>query len=1599
MAFLFGWRMSTDERSTKLGFSVDGSAAREGFEEIKAGAKDMAQAVSSAGQTAAKGMDAIGNGGNASAQKVDAATRSLIASVQRTTAAYQAGERGTAKYFEAIAAQRGVSADALRPYLQQLEESRRLQDAATGAVNKTGVSAAQTAAALRGVPAQVTDIVTSLQAGQPVMTVLLQQGGQLKDMFGGVGPAVQALGGYVLGLVNPLTLAAGGAGVLTFAFLQGQAEATEFQKQLILTGNAAGVTRNQLNEMAAGVSGVVGTQGKAAEVLAALVSTGRISRDELQGAGASIVSFSQATGVAVDKLVEDFKSLGKDPAETIVKLNEKYNFLTASTYQQIQALKDQGREDDAAALAQRTYSDMLGERAKAVNANLGYIQAAWRGVTDVAKGAWDAMLGVGRDQTDSELLKAAQSKLESMRALREFNQAVFGSSQKSQPEKDLELYITRLKEKGLRDAAAATTAKNRQDAENAGIEAAKVLEEQRKALTIGGRRVEEELEAYHRRLDAVRLVTPKSVQLDPNSPAGKILDPKVIADQEKAIREQYADKGAEAANQAQLALQMAQFKAASTARLNLVEDEEKRLAVARAKGLLSEDDFAERKAAIDRKRLVEKENALRQEISLEEKFKPKDDAGRIAQQTKLVGLRSDLSSTEADARRIPLELQAGREARALEESRKTVRDWAQSWQQASDMSQHLADQAAAGIASMIVNPLDRARAEAEITVQSIERSAARLSTALSNQIDILRGTGKLADTAAADELQKQYDAIQNRLSAASAGIRDKAGASVLDSYLKKDIGTNFAAGFDKASQSLGVFVEGFAKLNKEQDQYNDARRAAGHDAANLAKVEAQHTAAQLGGYASLAGAAKGFFAEKTAGYKAMQVAEQAFRALELASNVARVGEAFSVGQANATAGVAAQANGDPYSAPFRMAAMAAIMASLGFVVAGAFSGGGGSFAPTNTGTGTVLGDSSAQSKSLTNSIDMLKDVDTATMRYSAQMLASLQSIESNIGGLATLLVQSGGLSASAAGVQTGFQRDAIGNSISTFYDLTQKTFEAIPVVGGVLAGLNGAVGNFVSNLFGTKTSIQGQGIFAGAQSINSILSNGFNASYYTDVEKKDKFLGITTSTSRSTYYSDADAQLKRQITTIFSNFVGAVSAAAVPLGISLDEVQKRLSTFVVDIGRIDLNGLSGADIKDRLTAVFGASGDSLASVVLSGFESFQHVGEGYFETVVRLASGVELARTTLQRLGVAAVDLSSITNKQGDVSAELVRESALAVEGLSGVGEIVKTLNGSASDIASTYKSLTDVRLSLRLLGLDATSVSFSLVNGAGGLQELSDAVAAYESGFLSSNDQVTVKAERMAAQFKALGLAMPVSSDAFVSLVKGVDTSSESGKLLLGNVLGLSKGFSELLGAIQDVGSGIADEIKRIQGLSAVGSDNSLASLQASFAINTAQARAGDQAAIDLLPQISQALLKAAEATAGSSLDVAVIQARTLASLQETLAAISDPTKRLSGIPGFASGGSFSGGWRIVGENGPELEATGAARIYDASQTAQILAGPAGNADLVDEVRMLRQVVDGLRDDQRRQAFTVIQNTERTAKVLERVTVDGNSISTTAAI
>jgi hypothetical protein len=131
----------TDERKVQLGVEVDSTGARKGFEDVTRSAKSMADKVAASVKPASTAVDKIGAGGDAAAQKLDRSTQNMIASIQRTTAAMEAGDKSTSKYFETLAKQRGISSEALRPYLTQLDAAKAKQDAATTSLDKMGVSA------------------------------------------------------------------------------------------------------------------------------------------------------------------------------------------------------------------------------------------------------------------------------------------------------------------------------------------------------------------------------------------------------------------------------------------------------------------------------------------------------------------------------------------------------------------------------------------------------------------------------------------------------------------------------------------------------------------------------------------------------------------------------------------------------------------------------------------------------------------------------------------------------------------------------------------------------------------------------------------------------------------------------------------------------------------------------------------------------------------------------------------------------------------------------------------------------------------------------------------------------------------------------------------------------------------------------------------------------------------------------------------------------------------------------------------------------------------------------------------------------------------
>lgn len=344
---------------------------------------------------------------------VAGALNRLDAQQQKLDAHFKAGRLPIEDYtkYTAVLNQQKAAADQTVATFAKLDK----------AYNAQGLTAKQLAANLRGVPAQFTDIAVSLQSGQNPLTVFLQQGGQLKDMFGGIGPAAKALGGYIVGLINPFTVAAAAAAALALAYKQGSDETTAFSTALAMTGNTAGTTTAQLSDLAQQISLTGGTVGRAAGVLAQLAASTRIPKEAFESIAVAAIAFEKATGQAAEETVKNFEKIAKDPAGEILKLNESMNFLTASTYEQIRALQEQGKVQEAAQLANEAYEGGLERTASSVQKNLGYLETGWNAVKGAAKAAWDAALNVGREDTLDQQLKKLDDQLNDIANARRLN--------------------------------------------------------------------------------------------------------------------------------------------------------------------------------------------------------------------------------------------------------------------------------------------------------------------------------------------------------------------------------------------------------------------------------------------------------------------------------------------------------------------------------------------------------------------------------------------------------------------------------------------------------------------------------------------------------------------------------------------------------------------------------------------------------------------------------------------------------------------------------------------------------------------------------------------------------------------------------------------------------------------------------------------------------------------------------------------------------------------------------------------------------------------------------------------------------------------------
>lgn len=660
---------------------------------------------------------------------------------------------------------------------------------------------------------------------------------------------------------------------------------------------------------------------------------------------------------------------------------------------------------------------------------------------------------------------------------------------------------------------------------------------------------------------------------------------------------------------------------------------------------------------------------------------------------------------------------------------------------------------------------------------------------------------------------------------------------------------DWTAGLTGQARAVANIGNAFADIEKDQMAYakatekiNKSEITAEQKQIKLKELETKHLQNQVGVYANLAGSMSSFFREGSKEAAAFQLIQTTLATI---SGVTAILE---------------QGKGDPYTAFPRMAAMSAAVIPLVASIGGAIKAFSGNKVTTtyadsvaamsaNTGTGSVLGDASAVSESMINSLELLSDYAKPEFQLSSQMARSLQSIDAKIGGVTTLLLRQGGFAFGEGyqGFDTGYKNNIgsgasglLGNAASvalmgmgTGAALGLGSWAAMGSFGplGIAAYavdkllfkgtfsnmIGGIMGSVIGGIFGKKSvsrTMTDSGIYFADALLKSAIEDFQGSAYQTiaTTVTKKSWVKKSSSTTIQTYFGALDDEVERQFSLVLKGLYDTTVMAGGALDKSASDIEASLSNFVVSIGKISFQGKTGDQIQETISNIFGRIGDDIAKTVFPLLTPFQKVGEGMFETMTRVASGMEQAGYYIDRLGKSFNDViySDLVNKQGDVALEALRQSILNLEGTSsGVSQIIQSLTTDAEELYSTYVALDRLRFDLSAIGTSTDALTASMLYGAGGIGALSDATQSYIDNYLTESEQVAYNTAVMTDAFNDLGLTIPTTKQGFTDLLKSIDVTTESGQDLYGRLILLSEGFNELVESSDKLKSSLFENIQ----------------------------------------------------------------------------------------------------------------------------------------------------------------------------------------------
>lgn len=1248
------------------------------------------------------------------------------------------------------------------------------------------------------------------------LMVLANQLDLIPKLMDKIGAASKGMQFAVLGSV------AVGA-LLGFAMYSGASETHKFNNALIITGNSAGVTAKGIEEMAHSISDSTGNGlANARNMIRSVATSGTVMAENMEVASNTLTNFARITGKSSDEVIKQFEGLKNGTYKFAQEYNKTTGAFSANTLQTMHDMELLGKTAESNQLFWLSLDGHL----NTTQEKLSGLGTVMRQVSNAFKEGWHDIGRLMVSDTFGEQLDKAQAALNKakQRKATDVFGGLFWDSKITKGEADI---------KRLTPLAAGETAD----------EAKKAAET--KARIEGGVAYDAIL-AVHKRIkdkseklsDVLLKIDVQVAKAKAGTDGANITDTMVQEMRDDAV-EKYNKEHKVKGNDdrtAEREVELEIIRDSNMQKIHLADEEIRaskemankqhgneraeliyRNAIRGEELAALKDNFVKEKALIDA--YAEEGGHSKVEL-MRNKLRGQQLTTRYNNETTKVGTDGADDARGVTSREIA---EQDRLEKAIEQTAKTEEERLTKELQAETLRLKGVEETKSAKAAL-QSQNEAAWASDLEHVVALEQSRIEEATALG----LMNGTQRYNAELKVQAMQKEiglHKEISKTVAAISAAeAKNEAGKRTtknIDDALAsaKRFEKGMVDVFGKVGKAIGGLGVAFLQTAKDNDTAQQRHTDAIKSGVSVKEADAQLDKDKfdngINGYASMADSAKNFFNEGSRGYKTMEGVSKVFHAVQVAQNLIEMGQL-------AIKAVMTQAGGDPYTAWARMAAMGAVVAALGFAVGGGFSSshGGKSAADVQKaqGTGSVFGDIGTKnedgstsykdkSESISKSLDLLKSNSNVMLPVNQAMLMSLRNIEASMSGLTNLVARTPGLTEGTnMGVQTGtLSRSggsaglgaAGGAAAGAYYGATAGAIlgplgMAIGAVGGALIGA--VVGKLASLWGNTKANIVDSGMQFGGRVGDLQKGNGFDQYASVDTTKSSWF-GLKKNTTNSVETQGLNAEMSSQFGLIFTNLEATLKIAAGALGKNSADVGSAIENMVLTTSVVSLKGLSGDALQAALNGVISKAMDEISQQAYPAMDAFRQVGEGYAQTVIRVASGVEQAKGALEQLGIKAIDFNAITNKQGDVAIEMAKQSIAATEGLSGVNAMLQGMGGTLAEVTGAYKQMLDIRAQMNGVGLNGGKLNVNTVKGAGGISQLGTALATYQDKYFTDGQKSAIMLKNVNAEFAKLGLSLPKSkAELSAFIIKTGQVGTEVSDKLTGQLLSLAGAYSDLV-------------------------------------------------------------------------------------------------------------------------------------------------------------------------------------------------------------